>query len=232
MFIFCYNELTMGSKSALPGWISPLILLPALSIVLYLGRVIATDRVHFGFMIWNLLLACLPLVFARWLREVLKTRKWFTWLPLLLTLLWLLFLPNSFYLVTDFIHLARDEDISLLYDVVLIQAFALSGLVLGCNSTYIVHTEVKKRSAKKQQYGLIGVAFLLSAFAIYLGRYLEYNSWDVLANPFGIVFDMFIGLANPSKYSGMYTTTLLFFVFISAVYGSYYVLRERTKPNR
>ncbi len=213
----------------IPAWLMPPLLLSALSVVIYSGRVLATGRIHLAFMNWNLFLAWLPLLWAWWLVRILDKKSWQSWQAIALTLLWLLFLPNSFYMVTDFIHLAPDDEVSLLYDVVLIMNFALSGILLGCMSVYMVHAELKKRAARRNLYGLLGAAFLLSSFAIYLGRYLGYNSWDVLANPFGIVVDLIEGIANPSSHSGMYTTTLLFFVFISVVYGAFYTLRGRLK---
>lgn len=222
----------MKILKAFPAWLIPPVVLSLASVLVYIGRVLATDRLYLGFMNWNLFLAWLPLGLAWLLSRSLKQQRWLSWQPLLLTVLWLLFLPNSFYMVTDFIHLAPDEDISMLYDIVLILGYALSGLLLGSMSIYLVHAELKKRADRRTLYGLMGVAFLLSSFAIYLGRYLGHNSWDVLTNPFGIMLDMVDGLTNPGEHAGMFTTTLLFFVFTSVVYAGYYFTRGRLKSNR
>lgn len=224
----------MGNKwlSRIPLRLVPPLILSVLSIGLYIGRVLATDRMYLGFMNWNLFLAWLPLLFAWSLSRVLTRYRWLSWRPQILTFLWLIFLPNSFYMVTDFIHVAPDEDLSMLYDIVLVLSFALSGLILGCMSIYMVHAELKRRSGRRQLYSLLGGAILLSSFAIYLGRQLDYNSWDLVFNPGGILLDTLVRLSDPLAHGSMYTTTLLFFVFISGVYSTYYFVRGRIKANR
>src|SRR5690606_2155053 len=120
------------------------------------------------------------------------------------------------YIVTDFIHLSETEGVSLVYDAVMIMSFALAGLALGCISAGIVHGELTKRLSRRRALDIIGSTFLISALAIYLGRTLGYNSWDILANPFGLFMDVVERLVNPVAYGGMYSMTLLFFVYISA----------------
>lgn len=213
----------------MPGWLIAPFILTVLSVGLYWGRVVATGTSHLAFLNWNLGLAWLPVLFAWWLSRTLKTQRWFSPNAIILTLLWLIFLPNSFYIVTDFIHLQPHSGVSLLYDVMLIMSFALTGILLGCMSVFIVHRDLAKRLSKRRVLDVLGSVFLLSSFAIYLGRNLGYNSWDLLANPFGILFDVTDRIASPDAYGSMYSTTLLFFVFISAVYASFYNVRGRLK---
>src|SRR6267142_719972 len=59
----------------------------------------------YDYLLWNLSLAWLPLIFAVWLLSILKDRLWSSWLALAVSVLWLVFLPNSFYMISDFIHL-------------------------------------------------------------------------------------------------------------------------------
>lgn len=219
----------MGAQNILPTWLIPPFVLTLLSVGLYWGRVFATGTGHLAFLNWNLILAWLPLWFAWWLASTLKTRRWYSANAVILTLFWLMFLPNSFYIVTDFIHLKPGTGISLLYDVILIMSFTLTGLLLGCMSVFILHKELIRRVSKRRVLDILGSVFLLSGFAIYLGRNLGYNSWDLLANPFGILLDVSDRIASPDVYGSMYSTTLLFFVFISAVYAAFYNLRGRLK---
>lgn len=51
---------------------------------------------------WNVFLALLPLVFVS-IAETVRRR----WLTAVLAVLWILFLPNAFYLLTDLIHVPK-----------------------------------------------------------------------------------------------------------------------------
>lgn len=212
------------ARQIVPIWLLPLLTLSALSVVLFAGRVIATGSYHLAFLNWNLFLAWVPLVLAWWLKVTLRKQRWVSPKPLILSLLWLVFLPNSFYVVTDFIHLSPDDSVSLVYDAVMIMSFALSGLLLGCKSVYMIHAQLESRISRRRVYDVLGSVFLLSGFAIYLGRHLQYNTWDLWANPFSILIDITGRVASPSLYSGMYSMTLLFFVYISVTYACFYWL--------
>jgi uncharacterized membrane protein len=61
-------------------------------------------------------------------------------------------------------------------------------------------------------------ALLLSGFAIYLGRYLRWNSWDILTNPFGLLFDVANNFVNAGEHIFSFSVTLLFFTFLSVIY--------------
>ncbi len=201
----------------------PLLLATGLCLLLFLFRVIISGGSwRFWFINWNLLLAWLPLLFAVLLVRTLRTNRWLSWKPLVLTVLWLLFLPNSFYLVTDFIHLDRFGKVTVMFDIVLFMMYALTGLILGWLAVYIVHTELKKRKTRDIRWILLGLVFVLCSFAIYLGRNLGWNSWDVLANPAGIVIDVLQRLMYPGDYPDTFSTTALFFVFIAGTYTVFY----------
>jgi uncharacterized membrane protein len=58
----------------------------------------------------------------------------------------------------------------------------------------------------------------LSSFAIYLGRDLRWNSWDVLVNPAGFLFYLSERVIDPMDHPEAFTTTLMFFVFLAGVY--------------
>lgn len=187
------------------------------SLILFMVRMLAGDSVRYWFLNWNLLLAWLPLVFALILRVRLLANSWLTWQSLLLTGLWLGFLPNSFYIVSDFIHLHVSGEVSLLYDIVLFISFTWNGFILGFSSLYLVHKELLKKVHRRDAHLLVGVVLLLCGFAIYLGRYLRWNTWDVLVNPAGLLFDVSDRLINLQPQ--MFTTTLMFFVLLASMYA-------------
>lgn len=187
------------------------------SVMLFLARSYDAGNPRYWFLLWNAFLGLLPLMFALFLRRLLRQKSWLRWQSILVTLLWLGFLPNSFYLVTDLIHLHQTGEVSLLYDVTLFTSFIINGLIVGLMSVFLVHSELLRRIRRREAHVLVGAVFLACGFAIYLGRYLRWNSWDILLNPAGILFDVssqFISPATP----GILATTLSFFLLLSASY--------------
>lgn len=174
----------------------------------------------FGYLLWNLFLAALPLLFAARLTAVLRRKRWGDWEPTVWSLLWLLFLPNSFYMISDFIHLAPlTDEVRLLYAVVLFTSFIFLGVVLGFCSLVLVHRELLRRIGSRWSAGLVGLILLGSSFAIYLGRDLRWNSWDVLFSPAGLLFDLSDRLLKPEAYPTMFITVAIFFALLASLYG-------------
>lgn len=199
-------------------FIRALIGLSLISIVLFLVRSISFNSTKLWFLNWNLFLAWLPLIFSYYLQLRLQEKKLKFWPITILTVLWLAFLPNSFYLITDFIHIQTSTKASLLIDIVMLLSYSIAGLALGYASVYMIHKELKKYIPKPGPDGIIAVVFLLNSFAIYLGRYLRWNSWDIVINPAGLLFDVSDRFINPTLYEQTFTTTALFFFYISATY--------------
>lgn len=192
--------------------------LTLVSVALFLVGAVVNRSLAFSYLVWNLFLAWTPLLFALLLLRVLRTRLWSSWLPLMLTLLWLLLLPNSFYMISDYIHVQDVARTDLLYDTVMFTSFIFTGVLAGFSSLHIVHSELRKRLSRQTADCCIAAVLLLCSFAIYLGRDLRWNSWDVLTNPAGILFDVSDHLIHPLQSGDMYTTTLSFFVLIGSLY--------------
>jgi len=192
--------------------------------VLLVVRFVSTGTFGFWFLSWNLLLGWIPLLAAWWLVKRLKTTAWLSVGNLVITFLWLGFLPNAFYLVSDLIHLRNTGDISILYDVVMLVSFTWNGFILGYISLYLIHEQLRKRVGGPNAAGIVALVLILCSFAIYLGRYLRWNTWDVLINPAGIIFDVTDPLVNPAAHPQAFTTTLMFFVLLSSIYAVGYQL--------
>lgn len=188
------------------------------SLVLMGSRIVRSDSLRYSFLVWNLLLAWVPLGLAWWLVRFLRTHSWLSWQAIGLTALWFIFLPNSFYLVSDFVHLRATYEVNILYDVVLLTSFAFNGLVLGFMGLYAVHRELLKRFVPYAAHTIVGFILLICSFAIYLGRYLRWNTWDILASPAGILFDISDRVINPSTHLRTFTTTATFFILLSSMY--------------
>lgn len=164
------------------------------------------------------MLAWIPLCIALWLERILARSLWSSWRALVVTFLWLLFLPNAFYMISDFIHIQEAGRVDLLYDVVMFSSFIFNGVMIGFLSLYIVHWELAKRLASRSAAILIGAILLLCSFAIYIGRELRWNSWDILTNPASLLFDVSERFINIQNHPGAYTTTLSFFVLLGSIY--------------
>lgn len=201
------------------------------SLTLLIIRILASGTWRLWFLSWNLLLAWIPLILAVWLKFLTDKRKIPTWKEVVIGLLWLFFLPNSFYLMTDLIHLQSSGEVSLLYDTALIISFVINGLLLGYISLYIVHTLIKKYVSGSTAYWLAQLALLLSGFAIYLGRYLRWNTWDVVINPMGLIFDVSDRIINPGSYTLTFVVTGVFYVLLGSTYAVIYRLIEIIRSN-
>lgn len=202
----------------------PLGLLSFVSISFFAIGAIENHTHDFWYLIWNLFLAWLPLVFVLWLLWVIKRWGWTSWIGIALTLLWLNFLPNSFYMVSDIIHLQDYQRMNIVFDAVMFSMFVLTGLLLGYTSLYLVHMELIKRLKKMTAWVWVIAVLALCSFAIYLGRDLRMNSWDILTNPAGILFDISDPIANPTTHGLVFTTTLTFFTFLASVYAAVWQL--------
>ena len=190
----------------------------ALCLGLFVFRLLVTGVSRYWFVPENLLLAWLALFFGWVLVRQLQSRGWRNWRSLILTVLWLLFLPNAWYVMTDFIHVFDSGEISYLYDIAMITALTLTGFLLGFTSLFMVHRQLLKRLDIFSSALLIGAVILLTSFAIYLGRDLRWNTWDIFTNPSGLILSITDRLINPFGFPRAFNVTAIFFVVISVMY--------------
>jgi len=188
------------------------------SLILYAAAVQRAGQLIFTYLPWNLVLAWIPFGLAVLLMRLLKTQPWSNWTTLIVTLLWLVFLPNSFYMVTDFIHLSAAFPEDLVTDTVLFSSFVFTGLLVGYSSLYLVHRALRRRLSAWWSVGVVAAVLAACSLAIYIGRDLRWNSWDVLTNPAGLLFDVSDRLVHPSEYGAILSMGLSFFVFLLGMY--------------
>lgn len=133
----------------------------------------------YPYLVWNLVLAWVPLALAA-LLVVTYARSRSPVELFAVGATWLLFLPNAPYVITDFVHLGTDHR---LYDTIVISSFALTSLALGFVSLVLVQLVVT-RAAGPLIGWLTAIGSLFAAsFGIYLGRVVRLNSWDVISRP-------------------------------------------------
>lgn len=206
--------------------------LTLVSLALYGIGAIQNRSLQFSYLVWNLFLAWLPFLVVAVLLQQLRTRLWSSWQLLVLTFLWLILLPNSFYMISDFVHIRDVARYNLLYDVIMFTSFIFTGVLAGFNSLYLVHHQLRRRLGLRTSSVLVGIIIFLCSFAIYLGRDLRWNSWDVLFNPAGILFDISDHLIHPLHSGDMFTATFGFFVLLGSSYVVGWQLGEATRQER
>jgi uncharacterized membrane protein len=159
-------------------------------IALSVCRVFLAGTYEYLFLNWNLFLAFLP-----WfLTSVVVLRKVRSRIAILLVMgIWLLFFPNCLYMLTDLIHLRQTADAPVWLDLIIVLSFAWAGLCYGFVSLMDIESFLKERfhAAPKIVTGLSVCMIYLAAFGIYIGRFLRWNSWDLLGNPTELIRGIF-----------------------------------------
>lgn len=131
-------------------------------------------------LLWNLILALLPYLFALGFISVKNKSRW------ILFLLWFFFLPNSFYILTDFVHLRRFPDM-VYFDTVYISAMTFAGMISGFASIELIHREWNIHFHKKIAWILVVLTMTISIIWVFIGRFLRFNSWDIISDPLDLI---------------------------------------------
>lgn len=185
------------------------------SVIVLMVRVKLNKSFFYLFLIWNVFLAIIPYVITMYLNtkpnlSKLKLGFWF--------LVWLAFLPNAPYIVTDLIHI-RVGNVNMLWlDVLVVLSFALSGLFLFYLSIQDMQRLIASRFKKIPTITLSLIILFLCGFGVYLGRFLRYNSWEILSNPQILIADVFNILISPFQHSEAWLFTLGFSGFLAVGY--------------
>lgn len=176
-----------------------------------------------GYLAWNLFLAWIPFVIALVIYDRAKRRRIGAG-QLALFGAWLAFLPNAPYIVTDLMHLPDLAAPPVWFDAMTYVAFAWTGLLLGLVSLYLVHCTVRARFGSRAGWAVVAATSALSGLGIYLGRFLRWNSWDVIANPAALAGDL-VAIAHDPVGKPL-AVSLLFAAFIGVAYLATYAVAE------
>lgn len=208
----------MLNKLAIP---KSIVLLIVLAIVLNILRVLLFGKLSLIYILWNIFLAFVPFLISATLLYFSEKGKLNKVLFIIGGIVWLIFLPNAPYIVTDLIHIGVVRAVPVLYDSVLLFTSAWAGLLLGMNSiSHIEKILLSKYSKKISQITIILILFLTS-FGMYVGRFLRFNSWDIFTSPFSFFDKLSSTFYGSSEAVEAIIYTLLFFSFIYISYSSW-----------
>lgn len=173
-----------------------------------------------GYLVWNLFLAWIPYICAR---ALWRAARGAYALPLVLPLfgLWLVFLPNAPYLVTDVVHLHHADGLRLALEVALFGCVALSGVLLGVASVQPVHRLAAERFGRLAAEAFPPIIALAVAFGVYLGRVQRWNSWALFESPRSLLHATWAVLGHPLDHPHAFGGIALFGV---AFLGAYLAL--------
>jgi len=184
--------------------------------ILILCRIYFSGSLLFIFLAWNIFLAWIPYKMSQYLVKPLKYR-WMTWF---LMGCWLLFFPNALYIITDLVHLELDTSVPKWFDAILLLSSSLVGLIMAFVSLSRVEFLVVSKAGYKKGRIMIMLFLALGSFGVYLGRFLRWNSWDIINQPSALIRSIGERLFFPWDHTRTWGMTLILTVFYFLVYES------------
>lgn len=150
---------------------------------------------------------------------------------ILTVICWLLFLPNSAYLITELnlTHRSMDRhDVPIWYDIISILSLSLSGIfntILGITTIqlyYLVYFDPESITNNNKFFLNISalIIIILVTIGIYLGRQVRFNSWDIL-NPLKFIKKMKEHFKKDKEYINFFLFILVHSVFLTLMYYSF-----------
>lgn len=186
---------------------------------------IAFTNVYSGWILWNLFLAFIPLALSFWLFEVRsgegRGRNWRSPLWWLAYAVFLAFLPNAPYMLTDVIHLLRGtrDGFSNWIIVLVFIPLHLAAILTGFQA-YVLSLLNQSRWLKRQQVTsrmVLGSELLmhaLCAIGVYIGRFRRFNSWDLVVDPTNVLMRTFDDLTAKQPF----VVIVITFVILTVLY--------------
>ena len=193
------------------------------SVIVLMVRMKLNKSFFFLFLIWNVFLAIIPYTITMYLNTKPNLSKfklgfWF--------IVWLAFLPNAPYIVTDLIHIRIGNDNMLWLDVLVVLSFALSGLFLFYLSVLDMQRLISENFKRIPIGTVTPMVLFLCGFGVYLGRFLRYNSWEIISQPQVLFLDIINIVIAPFQNFEAWLFTLGFGMFLTVGFWMFKNLYE------
>ncbi len=188
-------------------------------------RCIYTGTPRFLFLNWNLFLAFVPWALSTFVLTRSTAYKKKSAIIILIGT-WLAFFPNAPYILTDLFHLRNGADMPMWFDLVLILSFAWVGLIYGILSLWDIEQMVMPKLGAVWTSTFASIFLFIASFGIYLGRYLRWNSWDILQHPSGLINDVGNRFLHPFDHPRTWGVTIFLGLFLNMVYWGFKLMRR------
>jgi uncharacterized membrane protein len=223
---YVYEEKkSMFSMLTIHEW---LVISGLFSCFLLLARMLVTGTLLFAFLPWNLFLAFIPY----WITGMIKNRISILenkWKLVACLLACLVFIPNSFYIITDLFHLNFITNAPKWFDLLMIFSFAWNGILFGIISVRRIEWIVTLQTRKIGGEMIVFAVMFLSGWGIYIGRFLRFNSWDIITNPFSLFGEILNMIIHPFQNGYAWGMTLCYSVFMTVFYFTIRKLGENLR---
>ncbi|QDY82068.1 DUF1361 domain-containing protein [Paenibacillus polymyxa] len=186
----------------LPGLLGVLLVatLGCFGLIMYLQSTSGTRM--YQFLYWDIFLAWVPVFISLLMVALTKLRnaKAKNILLFFAAWIWLFFLPNALYLVTELLHAFRFYDVNpdtrfwlnTQFWLIVFTSFSAAGIGLFLTSLCVltVHRMLRKIYSGWLAWGIVFVMLWLASIGVYIGRFARLNSWDVLLQPLVLLADI------------------------------------------
>ena len=198
----------------LSGISKMLVLSITFSMSLLLVRFFYAKTLDYSFYGWNTFLAIIPYIAGTWLLKLKRMHG----LAFFLLAIWLLFFPNAPYLITDILHYEERPPVPFWYDILLVISATWNGLILGMTSLINVETFLLRYIKLFWVRAMIFFSLVLCSYGIFLGRFLRFNSWNIVTDPAYLAYTSAHHVLLPQNYPKLWVFTILFAVLLSIIF--------------
>ena len=167
-----------------------------------------------AWMLWNLLLAYTSIYLGRLAYQSKKLPE-----KIAAGILWLLFVPNTIYILTDLFHITYQRDFLSGFEEVLLFAQYVLFIPFGI-LTFVYSLSYFDKAMKKLKVGRVAalvIVNLLIGVGVMLGRIQRINSWDVFFAP----IKTFNAVIETLTFPYFLIPSLLFGVLCNIIYFTY-----------
>ena len=181
---------------------------------LLLVRFLYAQTLDYSFYGWNTFLAAIPYAVST---QLVKMKK-INLIAVILLFVWLAFFPNAPYMITDLLHYEERLPVPFWFDILLVISAAWNGLILGLIS--LMNVEIFLSQFLKPVWIKLSVfaSLLLCGYGVFIGRFLRFNSWDILTDPRILVYSSAHHVLLPQRYPKLWVFTILFAVLLTVIY--------------
>lgn len=186
------------------------------TVALLLARMAFTGTMTYAFYPWNIFLALIPMYCSRRMHRCHRLNL----KAVLLLGAWLLFLPNAPYLMTDIFHFRERPGCPPWFDLILVISGAWAGILAGMVSLTETASFLKKYLSTRHVQQIICVVIILCGYGVYMGRFMRFNSWDIITRPGDVSAFIWRSLAAPYRHLTVWAFTASFSVLTGIIFFS------------